>query len=371
MIRLTYKGLLLVTLSVLFYFASVTSQSSMLLLLIGVFLSLCVFNLIGARRAVDQVVLEAPPTAHLAEGGRFNLPWKVTNAGARPGGLLAVTSNAGPLFRAGLLAPDSTVSLVPELAGTRRGVHSYGAVTVASSYPFGLARARRRFSLPGEMVVHPAVYPAAAPRAAGFDAVVGGKFKGHRLTASGASFAGVRPMQPGDPFKQIHWKSSAKGRGLMVKTFEEELAGRVGLVLDTGHTGELEKFDDAARAAGSLMFAALDAGHHVEWIDLGELTPRLVPPSSDGQEVLERLARMPVTRDCLTAERLAAAVERLSRRNALHFVLTAITPAVEEIVDRLARERRLVTVYLPGGGELSVAGVELRRYTARAIEEAA
>jgi len=367
MIRLTYTGVLFIALTVLFYFASVTSQSSTLLLVIGIFLALCVFNLLGARRAINDISLEAPPSAHISEGERFNLPWKISHSGVRPGGFLAAESSSGPLFRVGPLPSKSTVNVVPELVYARRGVHSYAAVTVSSVFPFGLVRARRRFALPGEVVVHPALYPVESPRATGFDAVVGGKFKGQRQSASGANFAGVRPIQPGDPFKQIHWKSSAKGGGLMVKTFEEELAGRIGLILDNGHGGDVKIFDSAARAAGSLMFAALDAGHHVEWIDLGELTPRLVPPFADGQEILSHLARMPLAPGCLVADRLVTSVGRLSRRNALHFVLTAITPAVTEILQRLQGERRLVSVYLPAGGEAPPDGVEFFRYSDREI----
>ena len=96
--------------------------------------------------------------------------------------------------------------------------------------------------------------------------------------------------------------------------FEEELAGRVGLILDDGHSGDAKIFDDAARAAGSLMFSALDAGHHVEWISLGELTLRLVPPFADGQEILDRLARMPLAPGCLTAAQAAALLEGLDWR---------------------------------------------------------
>lgn len=371
MIRLTYTGVIFVSLTVLFYFASVTSQSSTLLLVIGIFLALCVFNLLGARRAVNEIALEAPPSAHVSEGERFNLPWKISHAGARPGGFLVAETSTGPLFRVGPLPPKSTVNVVPELVWARRGVHAYAAVTVSSIFPFGLVRARRRFALPGEVVVHPALYAVESPRATGFDAVVGGKFKGQRRSASGANFAGVRPIQPGDPLKQIHWKSSAKGGGLMVKTFEEELAGRIGLVLDGGHGGDAKIFDDAARAAGSLMFAALDAGHHVEWIDLGELAPRLVPPFADGQEILNRLARMPLAPGCLTTDRLATAVERLSRRNALHFVLTAVTPAVAEILQRLQNGRRAVSLYLPVGSEPPPGELEFFRYGESEIVRAA
>lgn len=116
--------------------------------------------------------------------------------------------------------------------------------------------------------------------------MVGGKFRGHRQTGAGDHFSGVRPQQPGDSLRQIHWASSAKGLGLMVKVFDEELSGRVAVVLDCGSSGDAAAFDDAVRAAGSLVFAALDAGHHVEWLDLASLEPDLIPPFADGHAIL-------------------------------------------------------------------------------------
>lgn len=153
--------------------------------------------------------------------------------------------------------------------------------------------------------------------------MVGGKFRGHRQTGAGNHFSGVRPHQAGDSLRQIHWASSAKRLGLMVKTFDEELSGRVAIVLDCGSSGDAKVFDDAVRAAGSLVFAALDAGHHVEWLDLASMEPDVLPPFADGHEILDRLARLRAEPQRLAPDRQRGAPE-LSRLNALdEFTLRA------------------------------------------------
>jgi uncharacterized protein (DUF58 family) len=219
--------------------------------------------------------------------------------------------------------------------------------------------------LPGEVVVYPAVYHAQPPRAAGYDVMVGGKFKGNRRTVSGSIFAGVRPMQAGDPLKQIHWKSSAKGQGLMVKTFEEELSGRVSFIMDCGQAGDAKILDDCVRATGSLIFAALDEGHHVEWIDLKQLHLRLIPPFADGHEVLDELARIEEDRGCLQESALRQAVEKVSNKSAVQFVLTDFNAAAREAILQLKSQNRAVALYLPETGEAveDLGGVPVFTYS--------
>jgi len=307
----------------------------------------------------------------ISEGQRAWQPWKVSNHGARDAGLLQVTSAAGSLFKLLSLKPAQETEVVPDLVYERRGVYRHVQARLGSLYPFGLVRVTRRLALAGEIVVCPALYDTAPPKAAGYDVMVGGKHKGKHRTTSGADFAGVRPIQPGDPFKQIHWRSSAKGQGLMVKTFEEELSGRLSFVLDCGHAGNRDVLDNCLRAAGSLMFAALNAGHHVEWIDLTRLQVQLLPPMAHGQELLEALARIEPDRHCLAEDRLSAALDPLSRKSAVHCLFTGYTPAVDTALTPLCQRGRAVCLYLPAGEPLpSLPGLDLYQYTMTGVAPA-
>lgn len=371
--RLTPPGWLFLGIVALLYAASITSQSGLLLVPAGIVLGCFAVNLGSAWRALSRLTVAAPATAHVVEGQRLSQPWHVRNAGRSAAVFITAESAAGCLFKLPQLAAGAEISVVPELQFHRRGVFAHDRLRLLSTFPFGLVKVTRRHSLTGEVVVHPAVYPVTVPRAAGFDVMVGGRFRGHRQTAAGDHFAGVRPHQAGDSLRQIHWASSAKGQGLMVKTFDEELSGRVAVVLDCGSSGDAKILDDAVRAAGSLAFAALDAGHHVEWLDLAALEPDLIPPFADGIEILDRLARLPAEARSLEPERLRGALERLSGKCAVHLVLTQVNPAASAAVMELRRRGRSVSVYVPASarGESDFGDAPVWRYREQSMEEVA
>lgn len=368
MIRLTRTGTLFLGVLVLFYLASLTSQSGLLLLLIGILAGCYVVNLVAAWRTVKGLEIHPPPSVHLSEGQKITQPWRITNAAGRSAGFVRVESAEGLLFRLARLAAKGEAHIAPDLIYWKRGVYAYSEVRLTSVYPFGLIKATRRLQLPGEVVVSPALYPAPPARAAGYDVMFGGKFKGRRRSNTGASFAGVRPFQPGDSFKQIHWKSSAKGLGLMAGTFDEELSGRVAIIIRCGLSGGPTTLDDCIRAAGSLVFAALDAGHHVEWNELNRPERVILSPFDDGQGILDRLARIQPDHAPLTADALESAVERVSRKSAISFVLTEANAAVWETVTSLTSQGRKVGVYLPDNRNLADDGNDLRVFTYTAHE---
>lgn len=372
-LRITATGWLFLGMVVLFYGASITSQSGLLLVPAGIILGCFSVNGVRAWRAVQRLVVSAPTTAQVVEGHRLDQPWQIRNSAKSAVALLTVESAAGRLFRLAQLAGGTEANVVPELQFQRRGVFPHDQLRLTTAFPFGLVRAARRCALHGEVVVQPAVYPVATPRAAGFDVMVGGKFRGHRQTGAGDQFSGVRPHQAGDSLRQIHWPSSAKGQGLMVKTFAEELSGRVAIVLDCGSSGDAQIFDNAVRAAGSLTFAALDAGHHVEWLDLATQEPEVIPPFADGQAILNRLARLPLELRSLEAGRLQRALPQLSTKCAVHLVLTQATAAACEAVAELRQGGRSVSVYLPAGtpGAVDFGDAAVWHYQERNMEEVA
>jgi uncharacterized protein (DUF58 family) len=363
MIRLTSTGKLFAVAAVLLYLASLTSQSGLLLLPIGILFGCYLVNVFAARRSVHAVEIQPPASLQVSEGERPNQPWRVTNRSPKPVGLLTFTSPAGELFRLARMEKGEARNLIPELSFQRRGVFPNARIKVSSIFPFGFVRVERVLDLPGEIVVYPALYPTHPPRAAGYDVMVGGKFQGNRRASAGASFAGVRPMLAGDPLRNVHWKASSKGQGLMVKTFDEELAGRVALILDT--TGEDAFLDDAVRAAGSLMFAALDEGHHVEFIIPGETEAMLIPPFADGHEILERLARIETQSDSITPDTLSVAVSKVSSRSALCLVFSSVNELILTALYRLVEQGREVTLCVPADAEFTA---ESERLTVRRFE---
>jgi len=348
----------------LMYLASMQSQSGLLFLVLGIVASCFVINAFGASWASSCLAIVPPCSVQGVEGQAVEGTWEVHNTSGHPTGMARVLGPWGEMFRVGALDPAETVHLTPELVFDRRGVYSFSALSLVSSYPFGLVRSRGHLPLQGEVVVYPAAYECPAPRAAGFEPMVGGKFAGRNRSASGDSFHGIRPIRPGDPVKLIHWASSAKGQGLMVREYDEELSGRVGIVLDAAKGAAPDGgpiLDWAARACASLMLSALDAGHQVEFVDASTPTSLSVPPFSDGSTVLDHLARVEPNRTPLTPDDLDRCIRALPARAALALVLTSLDARlVEHIRTVLTGSGRLVTLYVPvtasgdGAADLSV-----------------
>lgn len=356
MIRLTPLGCLFLVLGVLLYVASLTSNSGLLLLFIGMFVGCFILNGVFAFLSIRHLQITPPHSIQVAENEVPQEPWVVTNVSKRPSGFAEIRSPQATLIRVGTIPPGSSTNVRPEFALPRRGVYAFNECFVASTFPFGLVAVKRPLSLPGEVVVYPQLKEVEVPPAAGFDVMIGGRFRGNRRVVSGTHFSGVRPLQPQDPLKNIHWKSSAKGRGLMAKTFDEELSGRIAIISDTGTREKPDELDESLRVAASLVFSALDLGHHAEFIDIEKLKSILVPPFSDGMELLDRVARIKSGAVPLTVDILEAAVHKVSQRAALIFALTECSPEVAEYLDSLKVRGRKVAVYV-GGKRESLAEV--------------
>jgi uncharacterized protein (DUF58 family) len=176
--------------------------------------------------------------------------------------------------------------------------------------------------------------------------MVGGSCQGRYSTPSGFDFSGVRPMQSGDSFRHIHWKSSAKVAGLMVKEFSEELSGRLSIILDNRSAGGRDLCDFAARAAGSLAFASLDAGHHVEMVDPSRAETLVVSPFSTGDTLLEFIARAEVAANYDLRLKTMGILDKISGRSSVVIVATAADGLIGT-VEYLLSQNRKVSLYVP------------------------
>ena len=336
----------------MFYVVALQSRSGLMFLILGILVGCFVINAVACWRSARCLTVVPPPSMTGTEGEPVRGAWTVENASSRPIGLTGIRGPWGELLRFGCLGGNARAHITPALVFPSRGVYSFSSLAVVSSYPYGLIRCYRQLDIAGEITVYPEAYDCPPPPAAGFEPMVGGKYAGMNRSASGDSFHGVRPIEPRDPVKLIHWPSSSKGLGLMVKEFDEELSGRVGIVHDPGGgsvAGGETVLDWSARAVASMMFSALDEGHQVEYVSLGDMTPYAVPPFSDGDALLGHLARLRGRRKELTVEEVAAAMDCLPRKASLCFVLACCPAAVGEY---LAAECayggwRKIAVYLP------------------------
>ncbi len=342
--KITRSGSLLVLLSFLLYVASITSRSGLLFLILGILFGAFVISFIGSIMSCRRIRVIPAVSQNCCEGETLQESWTIVNSSSAQAGFVELWGEFGTILRVGCLPGGETVHLTPELKMSRRGAYPYDRLALTSSFPFGLFTYSERRKLTGEIVVYPAPYSCPSPPAAGFEPMLGGKYHGLTRSSCGDSFHGVRPYQNSDPVKLIHWKCSAKGLGLMSKEFDEELSGRVGIIMDASAPNE-RLLDWAARAAASLVMSALDEGHQVEFVVIGRNELMQVPPFADGANVMDRLARLTCNVP-YDADALEQAVLRIPPKASLCLISYELT-AETEVVLTQGGKRRAVRAYLP------------------------
>lgn len=116
----------------------------------------------------------------------------------------------------------------------------------------------------------------------------------------GGEFEQMRWYVPGDPWRHIDWKVSARHRRLTVRQFGERVSQDVVVWVDSGHRmtqrlGERQAFDAALDAGLALTWAALGRGDRVGWLVSDREVRWWTPPRSghgQGVRVLRGLERL-------------------------------------------------------------------------------
>jgi uncharacterized protein (DUF58 family) len=149
--------------------------------------------------------------------------------------------------------PD-TVSY--ELTLADRGEWTLGPATLVVTDTLGLFRTTVTTEATARLLVYPQLHDLS-----GHDAFAG--FFEQTSVPDRQAFDGLREYAPGDPLRDVHWKSSAKrGDGdLVVKEFVGETTRGTVAVAASAATGHA---DDMASAAASVALLAMDAGYSVQ-----------------------------------------------------------------------------------------------------------
>ncbi len=203
----------------------------------------------------------------------------------------------GPARLRPLLPVGEDVSSVGPARGRRqvemaitpdhRGVIGALAVEIGSSLPFGMVWWVREIVVPLPRPLHVAPRHGTGTERTAAPADTSGEAP-PRVTAPSGEPKGVRPYEPGDRRRAVHWPVSAHTAALMVREYEEPTAEPVVLVVDL-------PADPAAaeRYAEQMMGLAADELARGTPVVLSTLEPdgRRVHPVVDTVDLGRRLAR--------------------------------------------------------------------------------
>lgn len=187
----------------------------------------------------------------------------------------------GPTGRRG--DQDQELILLPLMRGFHQGL----ILEVATAAPFGLQWWSRRVTLPIPLALHIAPRFGQPERLPQLDIGVAGNQNSPTQAPVGDA-RGVRPYQPGDQRRRVHWPSTAHAARLMVRELEEASAHPVTLKVS------LPFDEDAAERAAERAFATavtiLERGARLVMVT-DEDARTVTAPVEDRPEAGRRLAR--------------------------------------------------------------------------------
>lgn len=159
------------------------------------------------------------------------------------------------------LQKDQSTEVAMQIVPLRRGVIRFDDLRILLPDPFGLFQRSKRVKAVGAtLTVLPKRYPLPAIELPGGAAYkVSGEANTNAIGNSG-EFVGLRDYRPGDPLRQIHWKSWARTGRPIVKELEDTHYPRYGLLVDTLSVARTDhRFEEVISVAASFA-ASIDTG---------------------------------------------------------------------------------------------------------------
>jgi hypothetical protein len=128
------------------------------------------------------------------------------------------------------------------------------------------------------------------------------------LAGDGDSLRELREHQPGDPFRRIAWKASARRNQLLVREYEREECDVVWVLLDASvelWAGEIGRapLDAAIDEAAAISLRHLRRGDHVGLAIVGARTLAFIEPASSPGHSLKLVSALAYATGCLEGER--------------------------------------------------------------------
>ena len=229
----------------------------------------------------------------------------------------------------------------------QRGQFLLGPWTLHSADPFGIFRVTVRYPVSEEIIIHPPILselpiPLPAGQSTGRSRA---RERSWQATVNAAS---VRDYRPQDPYRWIHWRTSAHTGDLYVRQFDLDAAGPIWLLLDLQADAQVGSGPEGTEEQGVLLAASLAARalHENRPIGLAAYGrhPHVIPPGQgEGQQwrLLHALALVTADGDT-TLEQALGDPGRTAQRGS---AVVIITPTAE-------------SEWLPALSQLTRAGVQ-------------
>ena len=227
---------------------------------------------IGPRR--EALDISRRPVPPLALARAATLTYDVRNRGNVPiRARLFETQVDDVAFAAASVTTDvparSATSPALSIVPSERGRAHFGAIYVAVENRIGLLRRRYRVDADDDARIFPDLSAVeTSGRLARRNTLVDVGLRRLRLRGGGSEFESLREYLPGDGFRFVDWKATARRGRMMVAQYDVERSQNVIVALDCGRLmtpriGHARKFDYALTAALSVARIAQAASDNV------------------------------------------------------------------------------------------------------------
>jgi uncharacterized protein (DUF58 family) len=176
------------------------------------------------------------------------------------------------------------------LPTSQRGVFRLGPLELTAADPFGIARATRRGGPDASVTVHPAFETLSIQSLPSYSELD----SSHPVPAvgrGGHEFFSLRPYDPGDDLRMIHWRSSARIDDLVVRQPESRRQTRLTVVVDLrAQVHDAASLEAVLSACASLALSGLAEGLQVRVVTSGGLDTGYSAGPGEAHILLDALA---------------------------------------------------------------------------------
>lgn len=237
--------------------------------------------------SVFPVELRSPSPA----SSRRNLPFPAFSR------RLGDANQGGPAANSSSTTVTATYQVIPP----HRGEHRFGPLYLRWTGPLRLARRQVALdALATTVPVYPDLASLSRVNLIGWQRRVAGEARYAHPWSQPAFFHGLREYLPGDAYRHINWKATARRDFPVVNEYELPRRRRVLIVLEAGRTASLNRYgrprlEMDVDAALALAATALLVGDEVGFIAFAERPLHVLAPSSGEKQLgalLQALAHL-------------------------------------------------------------------------------
>lgn len=212
------------------------------------------------------------------------------------------------------IGPGQSIQAEATCWPRRRGLLRFERIIVRSGFPFGIIRKCIEFTQSSEVLIYPPQRPLNRQTAMSLSSQDIGHARHTDRGGGQDEFFGLRPYRPGDSFKLIDWKHSARTSNLVSREMAKAQPPRMMILLDllppetTDADTEpvsgawIEAQEEAINLAGALVREAYQHDIHVGLAVTGAACPTLAMHHSQAhhQRLLDSLAGLDLNEEYAT-----------------------------------------------------------------------